>query len=105
MTLWLTLIAAGLLTYAIRASFLVSAGRFHLSTTTRRALRFVPVAVLTAIIVPELLVQNEQFVLSFDNHRLIAGLAAVIVAWRTRNTLLTIGVGMTVLAILTLYDF
>ena len=104
MTLWLTLIAAGLLTYAIRSSFMVSAGRFHLSDTARRALRFVPVAVLTAIIVPELLVQNEQFVLSLDNHRLIAGLAAVIVAWRTRNTLLTIGVGMAVLVVLTIFD-
>ena len=104
MTLWLTLIAAGLLTYAIRASFLVSAGRFQLSHTARRALRFVPVAVLTAIIVPELLVQNEQFVLSLDNHRLIAGIAAVIVAWRTRNTLLTIGVGMGVLGLLMIFD-
>ncbi|MCB0115394.1 MAG: AzlD domain-containing protein [Caldilineaceae bacterium] len=97
MTLWLTLIAAGLLTYAIRASFLVSAGRFHLSHTARRALRFVPVAVLTALIVPDLLIQNNQIAITLDNQRLIAGLVAVLVAWRTRNTLLTIAVGMAVL--------
>lgn len=100
MTLWLTLLVAGLLTYAIRASFLVSVGRFHLSHTARRALRFVPVAVLTALIVPDLLVQNERIVLGLDNHRLIAGLVAILVAWRTRNTLLTIGVGMAVLGVL-----
>jgi branched-subunit amino acid transport protein len=100
LTLWWILIAAGLLTFAIRASFLAGAGYFDPWPLFRRALRFVPVAVLTALIVPDLLLQNGNITLSLDNHRLLAGLLAVFIAWRTRNTLLTISAGMAALLVL-----
>jgi branched-subunit amino acid transport protein len=62
-----------------------------------RALTFVPVAVLSAITLPEILVQNDAVNLSLLNPRLIAGIIAVIVAWRTKNVWATIAVGMLVL--------
>jgi branched-subunit amino acid transport protein len=66
----------------------------------RRALRFVPPSVLTAIVVPELFVRAGEIQLSPSNFRLAAGLLAVLVAWRTRNTLLTILAGMLALVML-----
>jgi branched-subunit amino acid transport protein len=54
----------------------------------------VPPAVLTAIVVPELLYRNDQIDVSLTNARLLAGLIAIVVAWRTKNALITIGVGM-----------
>ena len=66
----------------------------------RQALRFVPPAVLTAIIFPELLMPSGQLDLSLGNARLFAGAAAVLVAWRTRNAVLTIVIGMLVLWVL-----
>lgn len=94
MTLWLTIIGAGLLTYAIRLSFIVLLGRISVPEVVRRGLRFVPAAVLSAIIFSEVLLKDKQLYLSFNNTRLFAGLIAALVAWRTRNILLTIVVGM-----------
>ncbi len=103
MILWLVLVISGLATYFIRASFLVNAGRLQLSYTVRRALRFVPVAALTALIVPELLMPQGRLAVTLDNHRLVAGFVAVLIAWRTRNTLLTIGAGMAALWLLMIF--
>jgi branched-subunit amino acid transport protein len=63
-------------------------------------LRFVPIAALTAIITPELLIQQGALNLSVLNTRLIAGAVASLVAYKTRNVLVTIVVGMLVLWLL-----
>lgn len=55
---------------------------------------------LTAIVVPELLVRNGQLQLTLDSERLLAGLAAIVVAWYTRNVLWTISLGMAMLWLL-----
>lgn len=94
MTLWLTLIAIGVITFAYRFSFIFFLERIRLPLWVDRPLRFVPVAALTAIIVPELLVPSGQLDLSWQNERLLAGALAALVAWRTHNVLLTIGLGM-----------
>lgn len=92
--LWLTLAAAGLLTYAIRLSFIVGLGRREVPGPLRRALRFVPPAVLSAIIFPELFRPGGHSDFSPFNVRLWAGLLAALVAWRTRSILLTIAAGL-----------
>jgi branched-subunit amino acid transport protein len=71
-----------------------------LPETLRRALRFVPPAVLSAIVLPELVIRTGQFDVSLTNFRLLAGIVAILVAWKTRNTLLTILAGMVALLIL-----
>jgi branched-subunit amino acid transport protein len=94
MTLWLTIIGMGLITYVLRLGPLVLLERFPLNDGLRQALRFVPAAVLSAIILPEV-VQPAGFLdLSLGNERLLAGLVAIVVAWYTRNVLWTIGIGM-----------
>ncbi len=100
MTLWLVVLAAGLITYATRLSFILVFDRQQMPAIILKALRFVPPAVLTAIIFPELVLRNGTIELSIGNYRLIAGFVAVIVAWRTRNVLLTILVGMGILWLL-----
>ncbi len=100
MNVWLLLIGMGIVTYAIRLSLIVLIGRVDVPPIIQRALRFVPPAVLTAIIFPELLRPGGTFDLSFGNVRLLAGVLAAGVAWRTKNVLLTIGVGMGALWVL-----
>ena len=100
MNIWLVFILGGLLTFGMRYSFIYLLGRFEVPETMRRALRFVPPAVLSAIVIPELVIQSGQIDLSLSNFRLLAGLAAVLVAWKTKNTLLTILAGMVVLLVL-----
>jgi len=59
-----------------------------------QALRFVPPAVLSAIVFPELLMRDGQLTVSAENLRLIAGLVAIIVAWRLKKILPAIAAGM-----------
>ena len=91
-TIWFTFIIAGLLTFLIRLSFIVLLGKFAAPLWLTRALRFVPPAVLTAIIVPDLVLKSGALAISPTNARLMAGLIAILVAWRTKNALITIGV-------------
>ncbi len=100
MNVWLLLIGMGIVTYAIRLSLIVLIGRVDVPPLVQKALRFVPPAVLSAIIFPELLRPGGTFDLSFGNVRLLAGVLAAGVAWRTKNVLLTIGVGMVTLWVL-----
>ena len=100
MSLWLIFLMAGLLTYAMRLSFILLWGKIDVPTWLQRALRFVPPAVLSAIIFPELLLPQGSLDLSPGNPRLVAGVLAILAAWRTKNVLITIAVGMAVLLIL-----
>jgi branched-subunit amino acid transport protein len=98
--LWVTIITVGLLTLGIRLSFMVFMGKMQVSPMVQQALRFVPVAVLSALIAPALFFANGSLDISLHNFRLIAGLLAIVVAWRTKNVLLTIFIGMACLLIL-----
>lgn len=101
-TLWLIIIAIGLLTLATRLSFILVLERMRVPPLVQRALRFVPIAVLTAIIVPALLLPNNTVAISLHNTRLLAGVLAVGVAYATRNALATIVAGMGALWLLQL---
>ena len=100
MTLWVTMLAAGLATFAIRLSFIGAAGRADAPAWFRRMLRFVPIAALTALVWPDLLIAQGQ--LSFGEPRLIAGVIAALIAWKTRSVALTIGIGMLALWVIQL---
>lgn len=100
MTLWLVFLLGGLLTFATRSSFIILLQKVNIPFWLRHALYFVPIAVLTAIIFPEIFLHTGEFNTSLLNPRLIAGILAAIVAWRTRNALLTILIGMACLWII-----
>ena len=100
MSLWLVVILAGLLTFGTRLSFILLLDRIKVPGWFQRSLRFVPLAVLSAIILPDLAFHNTVIDLSLHNPRLYAGALAALVAWRTKNMLLTILVGMVALLLL-----
>lgn len=92
--LGLIIVGMGLVTYSIRLSLIVLMGKIRVPPLIQRALRFVPPAVLSAIILPELLRPGGTPNLSWANPRLLAGILAAFVVWRTRNVFLAIAVGM-----------
>lgn len=97
LNLWLTIVASGIVTFLIRLSFIAVHGRVVMPRWFTRALTFVPVAVLSAITLPEILMQDNALDPSLLNPKLIAGVLAVLVAWRTKNVWATIAVGMAVM--------
>jgi len=95
----------------MRNEFILIAGMFLVTFSTRypvlsvlskvplpdpifRALRYVPPAVLAAIILPTVLLPKGHLELQITNAPLVASLVAVLVAWRSKNLLLTIVLGM-----------
>lgn len=92
--IWIAMLGMGMLTFGLRSCFLILPDRIELPSLLRRALRYVPAAVLTAIYAPELLVQSGTIDVSPGNERLLAGLVAIAVAWRLRRPLFTIAAGM-----------
>ena len=97
MTLWLVILGMSVATFAQRASFLLLPDHVKLPALLRRALHYVPAAVLTAIWTPELLLQKGVLSLALGNERLLAGILAVAVAWRFRATFVTIVSGLVAL--------
>ena len=95
--LWLAILGAGAVTFALRFSFIALLGRIEVPPSLERALRFVPAAVLTAVVIPLLLLDDGALNVSPGNERLLAGLVAVLISWRTRSVLLTLVGGMTAL--------
>ncbi len=81
-------------TFGVRYSVLAMSGRITMSQRVEQALRYVPVAVLTALCTPILFKPEGSWLLSFDNSHLIAGIAAIIIAALSRHLLLTIVLGM-----------
>ena len=100
MSIWLVILAIGAITFATRLSFILLFSRMEMGSFLHQTLRFVPPAVLAAIIFPELVLREGVMDLSPGNERLLAGMLAALVAWRTRSVLLTLGVGMAALWLL-----
>ena len=100
MTLWLTVLVIGAATYGLRVAFLARGTPGALPPLAQETLRFVPAAVLSALILPALLQPAGALDLSTGNARLLAGILAALVAWRTRNALVTVGSGMAALWVL-----
>jgi branched-subunit amino acid transport protein len=87
----------GLLTFASRVVFLLAGERVALGPRLRTLLTYVPPAVLSALVAPEVFVRDGALLLSAHNPRLWAAAVAVLVAWRTRSVLATIGIGLATL--------
>ena len=97
MTYTLTIIGMAVITVFIKAFIFVLGDRVIFPIWLKEALVFVPVTVLTAIIVPMVLAPHgEGMELSWRNPQLIAAIAAVLVCAATRRQLLTIAVGLIV---------
>jgi len=96
--LWLVVLAGGLGTYALKASFVVVVGRVdEIPARVERALQFVPAAVLAALVVPAVLVvepTSAALPVVAYSPKLPAATVAALVAWKTENVLATIAAGM-----------
>ena len=99
--IWSLIFIVGAINFAARLSFIALFARREMPPLLARALRHVPAAMLTAIVVPAIVFAAPGALsLGAGNAKLVAALVAGVLAWRWRNTLLTIGVGMVALWLL-----
>lgn len=90
---WLILGMAAV-TFLPRYAPLALAGRIELPELLRRALNYIPVAVLTVIIVQNAVVRDGVINFSLENHSLIATAVAIAIAHWFSNLLLTVVIGL-----------
>jgi branched-subunit amino acid transport protein len=91
---WIVIVLVGTLNYLSRLSFIAFFSRRTMPVLLERALRYVPAAMLTALIVPMIVTAPPTSVAGIAAPRVIAATIAVVVAYHTRSTILTLGCGM-----------
>lgn len=83
------------ITFGIRFVFLALAGRLELPEWAKEALVYIPPCVLTAIVVPSILLDKAGSVdLSLGNHFLLVGVFALVVSLLKENLLFSISTSM-----------
>ena len=85
-----------LVTFGVRYGVLALVSKVTLPPAVLEALKFIPPAVLTAIIAPAVLQPQGQLDMRLSNAYLVAAVAAALISWRTKNLLLTIVLGMAI---------
>ncbi|MEX6502067.1 AzlD domain-containing protein [Pseudomonas zhanjiangensis] len=91
---WILILGMLAITFAIRYSFFAFP-HLRFPPLARQGLHYVPTAVLTAIVVPGMVMPDGQdWALRLDNAYLLAGLAAIAIAALSRHLLATIGGGL-----------
>lgn len=101
LTIWLVIFAVGAITYTARLSFIALFARRDMPPLLAEALKHVPVAMLTAIVVPAVVFLPAGVLrLDVGNVKLVAALVAGAVAWWSRSAVTTIVVGMGTLWVL-----
>ena len=96
----LACMAMAAVTYLCRALFTVTVSKIRVSARWEHYLTFIPFAVLTALVTPYLLMPGPALRLSIVNPWSLAGSATFFVSWRTRNLILSVGVGLAVFWVL-----
>ena len=98
--LWVVIFAVGLLNYLSRLSFIAVFARRSMPPMLARALKYVPAAMLTALILPMIAADPVAGSAMSFNPKAVAAVIAGAVAFLTRSSLLTLGTGMTALWLL-----
>jgi branched-subunit amino acid transport protein len=93
-------LSIGIGTYLARLSSIGLFGARRLPPALERALEYVAPAALAALVLPAVIRPEGVVDITPENLRLFAGVVAALVAWRTRNVLLTTAAGMGALWVL-----
>jgi len=96
-TYWLTILLLGIGTFLIRCSFIYLSSRLKINDFVKNALSFIPSAIFPALITPMVFFHEGHSSILFTKERLFALLLATVVAYKTRNVLITIISGLGIL--------
>ena len=100
--LWVVIFAVGFLNYLSRLSFIALFANRQMPPLLERALKYVPAAMLTALVLPMIMAAPAAGATLAFNPKVVAAVIAGIVAFFTRSSLLTLSTGMAVLWLLQL---
>ena len=90
----LTILGMAAVTFLTRFTSFAVMRQVKLPERLFRWLQYIPISILTALIVPEVLLRHGRLDLSPGNSYLVAAVVAIVVARRAKNVLLTVGSGL-----------
>lgn len=96
--LWTVLVIVGLgaITVITRSFFFISSKPWQLPLWAQRGLQYAPIAALAAVIAPEIVMTQGQFIAGWQDARVFAAAAGAAAYFWRRNVLITILAGMAV---------
>ena len=96
--LWTLAVIVGLalVTVLTRSFFFMSNQAWHLPGWAQRGLQYAPIAALSAVVVPEIVMSQGQLIATWQDARLFAAAAGAATYFWRRDVLLTIVLGMAV---------
>jgi branched-subunit amino acid transport protein len=98
--IWIIMIVTGLLNFAMRISMFSGLFQGTVAPSLRSVLRFVPIAVLSAVIAAAVFIDPASGAVSVHFSKVLAATLAAIVAWITQSVLATIAVGLSTIWIM-----
>lgn len=96
----MVIVGAAVVTYLSRMLPLVLLSRCKVPPIVERWLGFIPIAVLSSLLAPLLLMPQGHLDLTANNHYLLAALPTMVVAWVSQNLLITLVAGIIVMAVI-----
>ena len=95
---WTLAVIVGLagVTVLTRCFFFISDKPWHLPGWAQRGLQYAPIAALSAVVIPEIVMSQGHLITTWQDARLFAAAAGTVTYFRSKNVLLTIVLGMAV---------
>ena len=95
---WTLLVIVGLavVTVVARGFFFISDSAWQMPHWAQRGLQYAPIAALSAVVIPEIVMSQGVLISTWQDARLFAAAAGVAIYFFKRNVLLTILGGMAV---------
>ncbi len=90
---WLLISLMALITFSIRYILIATAGHWHLPPTIEKGLRYVPIAILSAIVAETIMVNTgncQSPSWSVNNQFLVSAVVAFTVAKMTNSLMITV---------------
>jgi branched-subunit amino acid transport protein len=96
--LWMLGVIVGLsvVTVVARSFFFLSNQDWQLPHWAQRGLQYAPIAALSAVVIPEIVMSQGALITTWQDARVLAAAAGVVVYFTKRDVLLTIIGGMAV---------
>lgn len=94
------ILGMGFATYLTRAGSLLLLKRTGLSHSCEKWVKYIPLGILTGLITPTVLIRDGILDISINNHYLLAAVTTAIIAYRSRNVLISMAAGMFCILIL-----
>ncbi|MGE5483865.1 MAG: AzlD domain-containing protein [Ignavibacteriales bacterium] len=94
------ILGMALVTYLTRVSFLVLVGRAPIPGSVIKGLKYIPIGILAAIVVPGVLIVDGRIDFSLSNFAIAGGVVSALIAARWKNVLLAMLGGVLVVVVL-----